>query len=146
MQASDFGNFLVHPLLTVASLPSGVFAFERTCCAIDPTRGSVHFSGLWHGQRAIVEARQLAPFGQVAVEVYDAQGLSAASADALARELTHYFNTVVLDMDGTQIQFADFNIRNGGSGGRGSSAVVPLVQVTVDILVTRVPDPRSLQF
>lgn len=54
----DFGNFLVHPLLNTAALPSGEFKFRREGTALDVELGRATFTGVWHGQPVVMEACQ----------------------------------------------------------------------------------------
>jgi hypothetical protein len=149
LTARDFSNFLVHPLLGVAPLPSGAFTFERDYCTLDPARAAVYFSGVWHGEHVIVEARQPVPFGRIEVAVADAPRLTPRGAETLSADMTRYFNEVVLEMDGTFLSFSDMRV--GGGGGGGSDDVYggggePTIQVTVDLTVHRVPNPRSMNF
>lgn len=58
LDAVDFGNFLVHPLLEVADLPSGQFEFRREGSALDVDRGRATFTGVWQGQPVVMEACQ----------------------------------------------------------------------------------------
>ncbi|CAM9352020.1 unnamed protein product, partial [Ectocarpus fasciculatus] len=58
LDAQDFGNFLVHPLLTTADLPSGKFDFRREGTALDIERGRATFTGIWQGQPVVMEACQ----------------------------------------------------------------------------------------
>lgn len=58
LDAVDFGNFLVHPLLAVADLPSGQFEFRREGAALDIDRGRATFTGVWQGQPVVMEACQ----------------------------------------------------------------------------------------
>lgn len=58
LNAQDFGNFLVHPMLGTASLPSGDFVFSREGTVLDTDRGRAVFNGMWHDQPVVVEACQ----------------------------------------------------------------------------------------
>lgn len=58
LNVQDFGNFLVHPLMGTASLPSGDFVFSREGITLDTDRGRASFTGMWHGQPVVMEACQ----------------------------------------------------------------------------------------
>lgn len=58
LDAQDFGNFLVHPLMGTAKLSSGEFEFRREGTALDADVGRATFSGVWHGQPVVMEACQ----------------------------------------------------------------------------------------
>lgn len=58
LDAYDFGNFLVHPLLRTADLPSGEFEFRREGTALDVELGRATFTGVWQGQPVVMEACQ----------------------------------------------------------------------------------------
>lgn len=58
LDAQDFGNFLVHPLLAKADLASGKFEFRREGTALDIDIGRATFTGVWHGQPVVMEACQ----------------------------------------------------------------------------------------
>ncbi len=58
LDAEDFGNFLVHPLLTKADLPSGKFLFRREGTALNVELGRATFTGVWQGEPVVMEACQ----------------------------------------------------------------------------------------
>ena len=139
LNSADFANFLVHPLLTMAPLACGDFEFSRNYSSIDIENEIIYFSGLWHGQHIILEASQPKRFGEIFVRVADAPRLTSLGITTLSKEMSHFFNTVRLDMDGTQLSFSDMWVKRGERG-------EPVVQVTVDLEVHRVPNPANMQF
>ena len=58
LDAEDFGNFLVHPLLTKADLPSGEFHFRREGTSLNVELGRATFTGVWQGEPVVMEACQ----------------------------------------------------------------------------------------
>lgn len=58
LDAQDFGNFLVHPLMSKANLPSGEFEFRSDGAALDIDIGRATFTGVWHGQPVVMETCQ----------------------------------------------------------------------------------------
>lgn len=57
----------------------------------------------------------------------------------LSEEMTHFFNTVVLDLDGTAVRFRDMH---HGYNSRGE----PSLRVTVSVVVHRLPKPENMKF
>jgi hypothetical protein len=139
LNGKDFSNFLVHPLLRKAPLPCGDFTFLREYSTVDYENEVIYFSGLWHGQHIIMEASQPERFGTIYVRVADAPKLTSLGIETLSKELSHFFNSVRLEMDGTELSFTDMKI---GLGEQGE----PIVRVTVDLEVHRVPNPANMQF
>lgn len=58
LDTQDFGNFLVHPLMATADLPSGMFEFRREGTVLEVATGRATFTGVWHGQPVVMEACQ----------------------------------------------------------------------------------------
>ncbi|CAM9884862.1 unnamed protein product [Choristocarpus tenellus] len=58
LDAQDFGNFLVHPLLGVANLRSGQFRFLREGTILEPETGHIKFRGVWQNQLVVLKACQ----------------------------------------------------------------------------------------
>lgn len=139
LSAEDFGNFLVHPLLGVADLPSGPFRFEKDYTSIDPEHGVIFFSGIWHGEHVILEASQPTRYGRFTVRVVDAPRLTQLGMDTLSRDMSEFFNTCVLSMDGTEIRFSDMLPMAMPVGD-------PVLVVSVALIVFKVPSPSSLKF
>ncbi|CAM9233199.1 unnamed protein product [Discosporangium mesarthrocarpum] len=139
LDAADFGNFLVHPLLRVADLPSGQFRFLRQNTELDPGTGRTIFCGFWHDQPVVMEACQPERFGKIYVRVAEMGRLTPLGCKTLGREMTEFFNTVTLDLDGTQVSFSDMRTGYNHSGEER-------LRVTVDVTVHRLPNPDSLLF
>lgn len=53
--------------------------------------------------------------------------------------MTHFFNTVVLDLDGTSVRFEDMY---HGYNSAGESSL----RVTVGVVVHRLPNPENMMF
>lgn len=58
LDAQDFGNFLVHPLMGKAALPSGEFEFCKEGAALDIDIECATFTGVWQGQPVFMEVYQ----------------------------------------------------------------------------------------
>lgn len=58
LDARDFGNFLVHPLMAKADLPSGGFEFLREGTTLDVDGERATFAGVWCGQPVAMEMHQ----------------------------------------------------------------------------------------
>ncbi|CAN0216912.1 unnamed protein product [Ascophyllum nodosum] len=58
LNAEDFGNFLVHPLMSKADLPSGEFEFQKEGAVLDADNGRTTFAGMWRKQSVVMEACQ----------------------------------------------------------------------------------------
>lgn len=65
--------------------------------------------------------------------------LPEPDAQTLSVEMSHFFNTVVLDLDGTSVRFEDMCHSYNKHG-------EPSLRVTVGIAVTRLPNPYNMKF
>ncbi|CAM9677591.1 unnamed protein product [Scytosiphon promiscuus] len=139
LNAVDFGNFLVHPLLGVADLPSGQFEFRRDGSALDVDRGRATFTGVWQGKPVVMEACQPDRFGKIHTRVAQRGYLTDLGIKTLSEEMTEFFNTVVLDLDGTAVRFKDMHHGYNSLG-------EPSLRVTVSVVVHRLPKPENMKF
>jgi hypothetical protein len=117
---ADFGNFLAHPLFVAAAARAVAgrrFAFASRGVSFDPT-GSVRFSGALNGANyacalypppVLAAATQRggstsAPPPARAVRVVAAGG---PDADAVSAALSRFFTSLVIDLEGTRLTYAD---------------------------------------
>lgn len=78
-------------------------------------------------------------FGKIHTRVAQRGLLTDLGIETLSAEMTHFFNTVVLDLDGTAVQFRDMNHGYNSLG-------EPSLRVTVSVVVHRVPKPENMKF
>lgn len=78
-------------------------------------------------------------FGKIHTRVAQRGLLTDHGIETLSAEMTHFFNTVVLDLDGTAVRFRDMN---HGYNSQGE----PSLRVTVSVVVHRVPKPENMKF
>lgn len=78
-------------------------------------------------------------FGKIFVRVAQRGRLTEMGIRTLSAEMTHFFNTVVLDLDGTSVRFEDMH---HGYNSKGE----PSLRVTVGVVVTRLPNPENMKF
>jgi hypothetical protein len=152
MNAQDFGNFLIHPLIkpptvvvTGPSSSSSVTAqpvqFSRDDVVIDPASKNVRFYGKWmSGQWAFDLRRQEECKTDVTVtRMITAESNAEASnnndedAIALAQAMTSFFNYLVVELDGTFLAFQDMSITAKGAS--------PSLMLKLGITVHKFPSP-----
>ncbi len=119
--ASDFSNFLAHPLFTAAAATAVArrrFTFAPSGVAFQP--GGVAFTGAFDGAQyacvlhvpppALQEANLLALPPPRAVTV-EARG--GGDAGTVSAGLSHFFSTLVIDLEGTRLSYADMQLAPG---------------------------------
>jgi hypothetical protein len=152
LSATDFGNFITHPLMvppsppTIEGMPVTATALEflKDKVYIDPDQATVTFYGnyagaTWEftlqrspsGKRALIRAA-LAP-GQTRVSDLDYDQL----ATALTESTSHFFNEMVFELDGTFLSFHDMMLTSKGKE--------PSVMLSLLITVRKFPSP-GLEF
>jgi len=144
LDKTDFGNFLVHPLVK----PPCNLQFMKDNVFIDPDNGTVMFDALRNDEiwrctlRRGTKGQRRA---QITVtrksETPDNEDLDKADVEALqkhlGRELSQYFNDIVFELDGCFLTFRDLMLTDKGSA--------PSVMLKMGIKVTRLPS-RNLAF
>eukprot|EP00882_Tetradesmus_deserticola_P011787 GHRQ01012473.1.p1 GENE.GHRQ01012473.1~~GHRQ01012473.1.p1 ORF type:complete len:218 (+),score=58.84 GHRQ01012473.1:180-833(+) len=118
--AADFGNFLVHPLMTEAAkqaVQGHAFAFDQASVRIQPPfavppEGAVNFTGTWHGDGLRYQVRLLPVSGGAAVgkgvqahALPLSTGARSTSAGVVEDGLTRFFSSLKVDLQGVQMSF-----------------------------------------
>lgn len=78
-------------------------------------------------------------FGKIYARVAQRGRLTDLGIQTLSTEMTYFFNTVVLDLDGTSVRFEDM-YHGYNSAGEAS------LRVTVGVVVHRLPNPENMKF
>lgn len=78
-------------------------------------------------------------FGKIHARVAQRGRLTDLGIKTLSEEMTEFFNSVVLDLDGTAVRFRDMY---HGYNSRGE----PSLRVTVSVVVHRLPNPENMRF
>uniref|UniRef100_A0A383VV08 Uncharacterized protein n=1 Tax=Tetradesmus obliquus TaxID=3088 RepID=A0A383VV08_TETOB len=126
--AADFGNFLVHPLMTEAAkeaVQGHAFAFDQASVRIQPPsavppEGLVEFTGTWRGDGQRYQVRLLpvsggAVFGK-GVQAHAMPlsiGARSSSAGIVEDCLSAFFSSLMVDLQGAQMSFMSLAILPG---------------------------------
>lgn len=150
----DFGNFLVHPLMTAAAaaaVQGHAFAFDQSSVRIaapSPAArgGVVEFTGTWRGDGQRYQIRLLpVPQGAAVGRGVQAHavplsiGGRASSARIVEDALTKFFNTLCLDLQGAEMTFMSLNIIPGAGFAGG------MADLTLRLELKKFP-PLHMQF
>jgi len=151
LSATDFGNFITHPLIKPPSPPSingssdnqnSRLVFQKENVSVDPSTGLVTFYGTYADSKWKFALQRAAGGGEQAKihatlaesggerergAVVDAMELSLASTTS------KFFNEMVFDLDGTFLSFEDMMLTDKG---RDSS-----VMISLRIKVKKFPSP-----
>ena len=118
--ASDFGNFLRHPLFRAAAskaVNNGPFEFDGASVRIE--KGSVLFSGAWSGETfdlclrpnesEILPTRGTSPMEAVVRLTARSRG-SGGDDEMISSQLAAFFNFLCMDLQGVQLRFSSLNV------------------------------------
>ena len=138
LDKTDFGNFLVHPLIR----PPNNLQFLSDNVSIDPVSGSVSFDALLNDYKwrctlrrgTKGEPRAIASVTSPDDVVSDDESAVEAT---LSEEVTAYFNAIVFELDGTFLTFRDMMVTDKGTS--------PSVMLKMGIKVVKFPS-RNLAF
>ena len=156
LSASDFGNFITHPLMKPPSPPrsgkegvDSILMFLRDNVSVNPSLGVVIFYGIYAGskwkftlQRAINNSKG----GNASIQASLAEESRAGSGkwvdynaieQALAKTTSIFFNEMLFDLDGTFLSFEDMMLTDKGRE--------PSVMLSLRIKVKKFPSP-GLEF
>jgi hypothetical protein len=141
LNARDFGNFILHPLLKPPDrIPrtkggDAVMEFLSEGCVIDPHAASVTFFATYSGSkwRCALTRSQSDPKARVKVWPTLETDDSEAMALQLGQVLQDFFNEMVFDLDGTFLSFRDMMITDKGEA--------PSVMISLNIKVRKLPSP-----
>ena len=149
LDASDFGNFLTHPLVHPPKISApgsngNNLHFLRDQVSIDPESGTANFFAMYNGEKwAFALRRGESNESRAVVTVTPAQPLETQEENMgslrteLSEKISEYFNTIVFELDGTFLTFQDMMVTNKGSA--------PSVMLSMGIKVRKFPS-RSLAF
>jgi hypothetical protein len=155
LSAVDFGHLLGHPLVAKAVQTAVLgfgFAFEPPSARIESPSpaapgGLLEVAGTWGGDRQRYQLK-LQPVGggaaggrpgvQVLAAPLGAGGRQGMAAQ-VAEEMSKFFSTLTLDLDGAQMQFASMRVLPGTGFGGG------LAEINLRLAVMRFP-PLNVQF
>jgi len=153
LSATDFGNFITHPLMKPPSPPMSTndsiittnskLTFLKENVSVNPSTGTVTFYGTYAGskwkfslERVAEGARKakiqasLAELGDdVDITKMDYEGLETA----LAFSTSQFFNEMVFELDGTFLSFQDMMLTDKGNQSS--------VMLSLSILVKKFPSP-----
>jgi hypothetical protein len=155
LSATDFGNFITHPLMKPPSPPmssnnnnnrittDSKLTFMKENVSVNPSLGTVTFYGTYAGskwkfalERAADGARKakiqasLAELGDdVDIANMNYEGLETA----LAFSTSQFFNEMVFELDGTFLSFQDMMLTDKGNQSS--------VMLSLSILVKKFPSP-----
>ncbi len=127
--ARDFGNFLVHPLMSTAAARAVAgrrFAFagpERVTISAE----GVRFEGAFDGARYACMLRPPAPAARARAVAVEASGGPAAGD--VAAGLTAFFSSLCIDLEGTALRYADMAL----------SADATTLRLSLSLVCTRFP-------
>lgn len=138
--ARDFGNFLMHRLVHQAHLSGRRFLFSGANVSIDPDARVIRFDGKWGDYDVQVELSQPNPNAQLVAKVTRENGediLGEAELVALGEDISDYFNTLEIDLDGPTLRFQKLSFE--GCGATGAT-----FRLHLSFVVRKLPSVRSM--
>jgi|NOAtaT_6_FD_contig_61_1142964_length_1384_multi_6_in_0_out_0_1 hypothetical protein len=143
--SQDFGNFITYPLLKsqISKRIMTEFQFLKDNIAIDAMRNHVTFYGKSHDGTLYKCILSRSANSGASVQVYpssstqDTSGNTATRSQELATNLTRFFNQLVLELDGTYLNFHDFRINASRSSGSDTATLVLALSIEVHKLPSR---------
>jgi len=150
LSATDFGNFITHPLMKPPSPPintssdTNKLLFLREDVSLDASTGSVVFFGTYAGSKWKFTLQRDSDSGKKAkIEAAlvessrgndDEAGIDYdAIQQSLALTTSNFFNEMVFELDGTFLSFEDMMLTPKGRE--------PSVMLSLSILVRKFPSP-----
>jgi hypothetical protein len=119
------------------------FQFLKDNIAIDAMRNHVTFYGKSHDGTLYKCILSRSANSGASVQVYpssstqDTSGNTATRSQELATNLTRFFNQLVLELDGTYLNFHDFRINASRSSGSDTATLVLALSIEVHKLPSR---------
>jgi len=151
LSATDFGNFITHPLIKPPTPPTNCIqnrgivlsesrlTFEKENVSVNPSTGSVVFYGNYAGSKwkftlqRSADSPQKAKIQATLIENDDDDINYEGMEEALAVGTSTFFNDMVFDLDGTFLSFEDMMLTDKG---KESSVLLSL-----QIMVKKFPSP-----
>ena len=158
LSATDFGNFITHPLMKPPSppinnnknnnenAPNSKLIFLKENVSVNPSSGAVSFYGTYAGSKwkfTLKRATDSAVKALIHATLAESQGDDKTDMDydaiekSLALTTSKFFNEMVFELDGTFLSFEDMMLTEKG---RESS-----VMISLRIKVKKFPSP-GLEF
>jgi len=152
LTATDFGNFITHPLMKPPSPPmnsnnkidrsSSRLTFLKNGVSLDPSLGTVIFYGMYAGSKWKFRLQRAAENAEKA-DIQASLVEPGENADrnmnyeemekALALSTSQFFNQMVFELDGTFLSFEDMMLTDKGRE--------PSVMLSLRIKVEKFPSP-----
>ena len=138
MDKTDFGNFLVHPLIQ-STVPNNL-QFLRDNVTIDPAAGSVNFDAVLDNDKwrcTLIRGTKGKPRAIVTVTPpnslleSDNSIQALALADTLSKDVSLYFNEIIFELDGVFFNLRDMMVTEKGTS--------PSVMLNLGIKVVKFP-------
>ena len=152
--ASDFGNFLKHPMVEGASRKAiknkafnfkpleGVTIEEGGCEEGNIKRSTfVRFSGVWEADGELYVLRMGVEESDKTRVTMEAKSNTGKDDEIVALELRKFFNSLSLDLDGTVMRFASMNFFWHKSKTKTGAAERAL-KLDLKVVVNRFPPPN----
>ena len=152
--ASDFGNFLRHPIVERASrkaVKNGAFNFkpqegvsvEEEGCEEGSMKRStfVRFSGVWEADGELYVLRMGVEESDGTRVTMEAKSDTGKGDEIVALELRKFFNSLSLDLDGTVMRFVGMNFFWHKSKSK-SGAAERALKLDLQVVVNRFPPPN----
>ena len=143
LSATDFGNFITHPLMKPPSPPmtsnnNSKLTFLRENASVNPSSGTVLFYGMYAGKKWRFTLQRAAESSQKAKITASLAEPSQGSeydemAKALAVTTSQFFNEMVFELDGTFLSFEDMMLTDKGKE--------PSAMLSLKITVKKFPSP-----
>lgn len=144
LNARDFGNFIVHPLMKPPSAIDGddskKIKFLPDGTLIDPATAAVIFYATYTGtkwrcvlQRSPMESKKAMVTVSSVSDEASLDSSQNAISDKIAELLQLFFNEMVFNLDGTYLSFRDMMVTSKGEA--------PSVMLSLNIKVHKLPSP-----
>ena len=142
LTASDFGNFLTHPLLQPPKVKSNKFQFSKDDVRIDPVSKEVIFHGIYDNLKwrcILVKSNEDSSAALIKVtpfELSDDENESLRQVELallLTSTLSDFFNSLVFELDGTFLNYKDLLVTAKGES--------PSLLLALSITVKKFPSP-----
>lgn len=142
--SQDFGNFITYPLLKsqISKRIMTDFQFLKENISIDAMSNHVTFYGKSY-DGALYKCLLSRSAAGASVQVHpmsssqDSSGNTATMSHKLAKNLTRFFNQLVLELDGTYLNFQDFRINASRASGSDTSTLLLALSIEVHKLPSR---------
>ncbi len=147
LSATDFGNFITHPLMKPPSPPMSLnennskLTFVKENVSVNPSSGTVIFYGMYAGSKwkfTLQRSADTARKAKISASLVSGDSDEKNSnhdrmAKALASTTSKFFNEMVFELDGTFLSFEDMMLTDKGKE--------PSAMLSLRIKVEKFPSP-----